>query len=105
MATTWPTTSTRWSVTAQRSCPTSCWPTTASTPGAPEGWLGEPVRLRWPPASTERGGPRLVLDDLVDPANAHRHDPARLADAVIGVWEREGGHRRRQGAARVDRAS
>lgn len=71
----------------------------------PEGWRGEPVRLRWPPASAERGGPRLVLDDLVDPANAHRHDPARLANAVIGVWEREGGHRRRQGAARVGRAS
>ena len=71
----------------------------------PEGWLGEPVRLRWPPASMERGGPRLVLDDLVDPANAHRHDPARLADAVLGVWERERRHRRRQGAARVGRAS
>ena len=71
----------------------------------PEGWLGEPVRLRWPPACVGKGGPRLVLDDLVDPVNAHRHDPVRLAAAVMGVWEREGGHRRRQPAARVGRAS
>ncbi|HYO43048.1 MAG TPA: gluconeogenesis factor YvcK family protein [Candidatus Limnocylindrales bacterium] len=71
----------------------------------PEDWLGEPVRLRWPPACAEKGGPRLVLDDLVDPVNAHRHDPARLAAAVIGAWDREGGHRRRQAVARVGRAS
>ncbi len=72
---------------------------------APEGWRAEPVRLRWPPASSTKGGPRLVLDDLVDPVNAHRHDPGRLAAAVIGVWEREGGHRRRQPVTRVGRAS
>lgn len=71
----------------------------------PAGWLGEPVRLRWPPASVSRVGPRLVLDDLVDPVNAHRHDSARLAGAIVGAWEREGGHRRRQGVARVGRAS
>ncbi len=70
---------------------------------APPGWLGEPVRLRWPPVGT--GAPRLVLDDLVDPVNAHHHDPARLAGAIIGAWEREGGHRRRPSATRVDRAS
>ena len=72
---------------------------------APEGWLGQPVRLRWPPAGVGAGGPRLVLDDLVDQENAHRHDPARLALAVMGIWEREGGHRRRPGVARVTRAS
>jgi uncharacterized cofD-like protein len=71
----------------------------------PDGWLSEPVRLRWPPACAARGGPRLVLDDLVDPINAHRHDPGRLAGAIMGVWEREGGHRRRTGIARVGRAS
>ena len=27
--------------------------------------------------------PRLVLDDVVDPENAHHHDPARLAAALI----------------------
>jgi uncharacterized cofD-like protein len=72
---------------------------------APAGWLGEPVRLRWPPGSATSGGPRLVLEDLVDPLNAHRHDSGRLAAALIGVWDREGGHRRRAGTARVPRAS
>jgi uncharacterized cofD-like protein len=70
---------------------------------APEGWLGEPVRLRWPPEGDR--APRLVLDDVVDAGNAHRHDPARLATTIIGAWEREGGHRRRTQVARVDRAS
>jgi uncharacterized cofD-like protein len=70
----------------------------------PEDWLGEPVRLRWPPAVAAKGAPRLVLDDVVDPDNAHRHDPARLALAVMGAWEREGGHRRRS-VSRVGRAS
>ena len=67
----------------------------------PEGWLGEPVRLRWPPGLAASGAPRLVLDDVVDPANAHHHDPARLAAAIMGVWEREGGHRRRAAARRA----
>jgi uncharacterized cofD-like protein len=69
----------------------------------PEGWLSEPVRLRWPPKAAPP--PRLVLDDVVDAANAHRHDPARLAAAVIGAWEREGGHRRRAPVGRVEHAS
>ncbi len=70
----------------------------------PEGWHGEPVRLRWPPdgpASAARP-PRLVLDDVVDPANAHHHDPARLAGALMRLFEREGGARRRgAGVART----
>ena len=61
----------------------------------PEGWLGEPVRLRWPPATLAAGGPRLVLDDVVDPDNAHHHEPLRLAGAIVGIWAREGGRRRR----------
>ena len=71
--------------------------------GAPPGWMGEAVRLRWPPAATP--APRLVLDDLVDPVNAHHHDPGRLATAVIGAWEREGGRRRRPTVDRAERAS
>lgn len=69
----------------------------------PTGWAGEPVRLRWPPAG--RHQPRLVLDDLVDPANAHHHDPARLAAAVMAVWAREGGHRRHPSDVRVERTA
>ena len=72
----------------------------------PAGWRGEAVRLRWPPDGLDGAdGPRLVLDDVVDPGHAHRHDPARLAAAIMRVWERERGHRRRPAAARVGRAS
>jgi uncharacterized cofD-like protein len=73
------------------------------TADPPPGWVGEPVRLRWPPAGSDP--PRLVLDDLVDPANAHHHDPDRLAAAVMEVWEREGGHRRRPAVARTGRTA
>jgi uncharacterized cofD-like protein len=67
--------------------------TTARTP--PD-WKAEAVRLRWPPGVTPI--PRLVLEDVVDPANAHHHDPARLALALIRVLEREPRlHRRSMG--------
>jgi uncharacterized cofD-like protein len=56
------------------------------------------VRLQWPPAFATP--PRLVLDDVVDPAAAHRHDPVRLAASVTRILEREGAARRRTGAAR-----
>ena len=69
----------------------------------PPGWVGEAVRLRWPPAGSRP--PRLVLDDLVDPVNAHHHDPDRLAAAIVGAWEREGGHRRRPAVARAGRTA
>ncbi|MDQ6793754.1 MAG: YvcK family protein [Chloroflexota bacterium] len=63
----------------------------------PDGWHAEPVRLRWPPAGPR--APRLVLDDVVDPDDAHHHDPARLAASLLRVLEREG-QRRRTGVAR-----
>ena len=94
------TTSTRSPGTAPATCRTSSSPTTGSTRSAPTGWLGEPVRLQLAAQPAARG-PRLVLDDLVDPANAHHHDPERLAAALIGAWEGEGGHRRRPSAARA----
>ncbi len=59
----------------------------------PEVWHAEPVRLRWPAAVTPL--PRLVLDDVVDPANAHHHDPERLALALLSIVERETGARRK----------
>lgn len=68
---------------------------------APETWLGQPVRLRWPPKVQHP--PRVVLDDVVDADNAHRHDSARLATAIIGAWEREGGRRRRPRELRAER--
>jgi hypothetical protein len=42
-----------------------------------------------------------VLDDVVDPDNAHHHDPARLAAAIMRVIEREGGISRRRNVART----
>lgn len=59
----------------------------------PTGWSAEPVRLRWPP--DVQPVPRLVLDDVVDPDNAHHHDPGRLATAVLRTFEREPRLRRR----------
>ncbi len=59
----------------------------------PGDYVAEPVRLRWPPAGSNP--PRLVLDDVVDPDNAHHHDPAHLAAAVLRVYEREAYGRRR----------
>jgi uncharacterized cofD-like protein len=70
---------------------------------APAGWSGEPVRLRWPPGAASHA--RLILDDVVDRTNAHRHDSANLAASIIRAWDREGGRRRRPGAARAERSA
>ncbi len=61
---------------------------------APAGWSAETVRLHWPPSGLA-SPPRLVLDDIVDPDNAHHHDPARLAAAVMRTLEVESATRRR----------
>ena len=53
----------------------------------PSDWHAEPVRLLWPPTTTPK--PHLVLDDVVDPGNAHHHDPARLAAAILRAYEAE----------------
>jgi 2-phospho-L-lactate transferase/gluconeogenesis factor (CofD/UPF0052 family) len=56
-------------------------------------WHAEGVRLHWPPTTMPR--PHLVLDDVVDPENAHRHDPERLAASVLRAFEGEtAAHRR-----------
>ena len=67
-------TSTRWSATAPAACPTSCSRTTGSTRRAPQRLAGRSRSgsAGRRPAAT---APRLVLDDLVDPDNAHHHDP------------------------------
>ena len=59
----------------------------------PPDWSAEPVTLRWPPAGIS--APRLVLDDVVDPDNAHHHDPALLAGALIRMLEANRGIRHR----------
>jgi uncharacterized cofD-like protein len=65
----------------------------------PSDYPAEAVKLRWPPAMTN--APRLMLDDVVDPENGHHHDPDRLAAAVLRLYERENGTRRRSGVART----
>jgi uncharacterized cofD-like protein len=65
----------------------------------PPGYDAQSVRLRWPPATTP--APRLALDDVVDPANGHHHDPARLAAVIMKLYDRENGSRRRSGVART----
>jgi len=59
----------------------------------PETWHTEVVRPRWPPATLPQ--PRLMLDDVVDPDNAHHHDPERLAVAVLRAYDAETNARRR----------
>jgi uncharacterized cofD-like protein len=65
----------------------------------PLDYPAEPVRLRWPPSVA--APPKLILDDVVDPDNGHHHDPATLAAAVLRLYERESGSRRRSGVART----
>jgi len=66
------------------------------------GYAATAVKLRWPPATVRSGSvaPRLVLEDVVDPDNAHHHDPARLAAAVMHVYEWESFGRRRPRVSR-----
>jgi hypothetical protein len=61
------------------------------------------VRLRWPPAVVPV--PRLVLEDMIDPENAHHHDPARLALAVMHALESEAGSRRRNPGRTASRSA
>jgi hypothetical protein len=69
----------------------------------PGDYPAEPVRLRWPPLNASPGAstPRLVLDEVVDPDNAHHHDPARLAASIMRIYEREAYGRRRSRVART----
>ncbi len=59
----------------------------------PAGWAAESVKLDWPPAVEPV--PRLVLDAVVDIDNAHHHDPAQLASAILRAYESEVIARRR----------
>ena len=55
-------------------------------PGArvPEGYPAEPVRVDLPAGGSR---PRLILAPVVDPSNAHRHDPRRLTEALVRLLE------------------
>ena len=77
----------------------------AIPPGATPSGAGpaNAVKLRWPPSSVPV--PRLILDDLVDTENAHHHDPARLAAAIIRAFEGEAGIRRRPAGGTATRSA
>jgi uncharacterized cofD-like protein len=69
----------------------------------PEGWLGQPVvvderRLEELPVT-------VIEEDLVDVANAHRHDPAKLAAALMRLQQEERTERIRQRRVRRPTAS
>jgi uncharacterized cofD-like protein len=76
----------------------------ARRPGVPAGDVAaRPVSLRWPPSSAPV--PRLILDDVVDPDQAHHHEPARLAAAIIRAFEGEAGIRRRTAGRTASRSA
>ena len=76
----------------------------AKRPGVPAGDVAaHAVSLRWPPSSSPV--PRLILDDVVDPDQAHHHEPARLAAAIIRAFEGEAGIRRRTAGRTASRSA
>lgn len=50
----------------------------------PTGYAAEPVRVDMPVPGAE---PRVVLAAVVDPENAHRHEPGRLTGALMRLLE------------------
>lgn len=60
----------------------------------PEGWLGKPVEVD---ARRLEELPVVVIEeDLVDVTNAHRHDPAKLAAALVRLQQEDRLERPRQ---------
>jgi uncharacterized cofD-like protein len=60
----------------------------------PEGWLAEPVEVDV--RRLEELPVVIVEEDVVDPANAHRHDPAKLAAALMRLQQEDRIERPRQ---------
>jgi uncharacterized cofD-like protein len=67
----------------------------------PAGWLGQPVEVD--ARQLEELSVVIVEEDLVDPANAHRHDPAKLAAALMRLQQEDRIERPRQ--RRIRRAA
>ncbi len=60
----------------------------------PEGWLGQPVQVDV--RRLEELPITIVEEDLVDITNAHRHDPAKLAAALMRIQQQDRAERPRQ---------
>jgi 2-phospho-L-lactate transferase/gluconeogenesis factor (CofD/UPF0052 family) len=69
-------------------------------PAADEAWPAAAVRLRWPPSLEPV--PLLVTEGVANHDAPHRHDPERLAAAILRAYEREGQSMRRE---RVERSA
>ncbi|MBW3612410.1 MAG: uridine diphosphate-N-acetylglucosamine-binding protein YvcK [Chloroflexi bacterium] len=54
---------------------------------APEGWRAEPVEVD--ARELESLPVVIVEEDVIDPANAHRHDPAKLAAALMRLQQED----------------
>lgn len=61
----------------------------------PSGFPASPVPAAMPPGPDQR----LVACDLVDDANAHHHDPAKLASALMALYEEHAALRGRASVA------
>jgi uncharacterized cofD-like protein len=59
----------------------------------PEGWLGQPVQVDV--RRLEELPITIVEEDLVDVNNAHRHDPAKLAAALMRIQQQDRAERPR----------
>jgi len=60
----------------------------------PEGWLAHPVEVDV--RRLEELPVVIVEEDVIDPANAHRHDPAKLAAAIMRLQQEDRVARPRQ---------
>ena len=69
----------------------------------PVGWTAEPVTID--ERALEMLPVTVVEEDLVDPANAHRHDPAKLAAALVRMQQEERSERPRTRRVRRPTAS
>jgi uncharacterized cofD-like protein len=69
----------------------------------PEGWLGEPVRVD--ERRLEELPVTVIEEDLVDVTNAHRHDSAKLAAALVRLQHEERAERVRHRRLRRPTAS
>ena len=58
----------------------------------PEGWLGQPVQVD--ERRLEELPVTVIEEDIVDLGNAHRHDSAKLAAALMRLHQEEGAERR-----------
>ena len=69
----------------------------------PEGWLGEPVKVD--ERRLEELPVMVIEEDIVDVGNAHRHDPAKLAAALMRLHQEERAERVRSRRVRRPTAS